>query len=1287
MWPVWLCGMVAGLLAGAPGDGLLLYAPFDGAAEPAVVAGSDKIVAGQLSYEAGRQGLAVRLNGDLRYSTTGNWNPVAGTVAVWVSFRESGAVPAPRYLMCIYGDPQIREAYCHNRFSLSAASGRMSWTVYAEDGAVHGVSAPIADWAAGSWHQVAATWSGLDGTAGKGELRLYLDGRPVGEQRGLTARIGRTSETLEIGRDSDASPDYTDGLLDEFYVYDQPLPAALIARAAARPSGARPMATALPRPVSAAGWASRHLPYRVQVTVPASDRARKQPCVAVPLTFAAAAARLSGRAAALDPTSLGALLNDVAVPWRLDGDRLLLRLPVDLRAGEAVTVQVYFDTVRYDVSEPLQASRAGGRLGAGPTAFDLPDYATEAYGKPWDFKDGGDAGIDQWGNKPEFIVRRFSDGLMHLTVKQDPWFIWGDMWGQVPRSKKPVDIDVERYRLLEIRCRQSVGQARWQLYGRPVGRNSLITHEFTVSGTSWQTIRIDLAKEARWRGHLCAFRIDPTDGVDAQVDIDWVRLLALAEGVVGRVQTAGAPSAVAALVSVVAPPQAVAGADGVVSVAVRDAGGQPVSGQPVRLRLMGHRTASLRPGAAGGYGPTPTELAGVTGRDGSFSVRYHASERVLPAGDRFEATAELTNLPAALGATVVVPGPASQLVFDQTRTIVLPKGNEQARLAAQVADRYGNAVAAAGQRLSLTADDGWTVTPAEGVTNAQGALPVTVQLVPAKRWVGRVQVRGGTGWQGASPAICYTPAKRDWAVTRGANGYFQANGQPWLPLGGFYANWVSEVPATGEAGVKLKTFVETTDAQKTAWLKFLADQGVTAMRFMLRAHRSNGTEPLDIGGKVNPELYAEALRYLDLARPFGIRFLVVLHEDYTKPMYFDANARERFCVPRWDGTDLAALPPYQRRFVRDGRLLDNIEDKYTDPDAMACQDAYAREIVGLLKDNPQIFCYELENEQVAVPPAWIDHQCDVIRAVDPRTPICMSHGGGGLHTGDPYFWRTKTKLDFYTYHLYPTGTTNEQVDYGLTLDVLCRYGRMAGWCFLGESVGDEFSYGADEDTRRRVARDVIWFSLANGNPGCMFWNQRGYEVAEFKQARRISDEVKLGSWKLRAAPLGVRVDHRLTDDYWFRSKEGGQAQQQMSLIARGLLRQGADFDFTWSGAGYAKVLDLTTTAPAADRRPLAPSDGFEATGVAREDGSEGLSYVRNIVGVRKWTDNERQPRTMYLRVPGARPCRLQLGLGTGTWQVTVTDLATGAVRRESLAGGAALDLGTTDHDFAVHWRR
>jgi len=304
--------------------------------------------------------------------------------------------------------------------------------------------------------------------------------------------------------------------------------------------------------------------------------------------------------------------------------------------------------------------------------------------------------------------------------------------------------------------------------------------------------------------------------------------------------------------------------------------------------------------------------------------------------------------------------------------------------------------------------------------------------------------------------------------------------------------------------------------------------------------------------------------------------------------------------------------------------------------------------------------------------SWVEHQCRVIRAVDPRTPICMSHGGDGLRTADPMFWR-KTSLDFYTYHLYPGATVPDQTDYGLAVDVLAKYGNMCGRCFLGESSGDEWSAGAPEAMRRRVARDIIWFSLVESNPGCFFWNARGYEVEEFKLARQIAEGCGLADGSADRWP-SLAVAHPLADDKWYRSAAGVQAIRDVSRQVDKALSAGQPLDFAWLLPPVGRLQPVDPQ----------PSAGFQAVTLRRGDVPAALTYLRNVSGTEVWTTEDRNRSRQLVRTVAPAPCRLTAPWPAATAQAT--DLVTGATVERIVGAADRLDLGLNDHDWAIVWR-
>lgn len=1010
-------------------------------------------------------------------------------------------------------------------------------------------------------------------------------------------------------------------------------------------------------------WNDPQRPYRVTVTVTKEKQLRERAFFVLPFDFAADLARLGIRGA-VDPQSLQlmrqgdvpCLVREGRVEWA-DGP---------IAAGEERTYRLYFATT----GKPALSTR--------PAKLQIPDFATDTFGKPWDFRDGGFAGITSWGNRPEFIRHKVEDGVLKLDVEQDPYFIWGTMWGTESPKRIPFRLDVDRYSTLEMRVRQNVPGALWDLYGRPVGRESLLHHEFTVHGTNWQTVRVELGKQANWHGVLSALRIGPAKRMKAHVEIEWIRLTPLQKATRAAVEALGSPSQLAAHAAIeLADSQPNAGTTQTVKVRVTNADGQPVSGQPVLLAL-----ATGSDGALDAEPSTPSLTVStqarraLTNSAGEASFGYRVSRRAGTEADRLQAAAEFSAAPSANTTVAVKALAPNHYRVEPVRPCVLRPGDPPLPVKATLVDEFDNPLPFGDHALTWNASGG-KLSPVK-------AASAVFRGNPARQWVGRVTVKDTDGLSGESAPISTLPAgPRPDRVRLLPNGYFAKDGKAWLPLGGFYANWVGLPTEDGEWDKRL-SFTDATDEQVVAWLKFLKANGVTAQRFMLRTHRKHGMEPMDIGGRVNPGLFAAFLHHLDLARPFGFKFLLVLHEDYTKPCYHNRSALEQWCLPLFAGENLDALPVFQRRFIRDGDLIGDINDKYTDPDVLACQDRYAKEIIGLVKDNPLVFGYELENEMVECPASWANHAMATVRETDPATPLCVSHGGGGLHTADPAWWKTKTSIDFYTYHLYPHGTTSQELDYGLATDVLTRYGRMGKPAFLGESSGDQFSYGPDRETRRWTMRDLVWFSLCNGNPGCFFWNARGSELAEFRLANEVASRINWTTFQRKRPGIAIRVPHPLDDDKWFRSRKGITAYATMGRYAQYYLDRGVNFDFALDDAAdYPQRADVDLFAPPEPpSTDFAISPGSQLVSLVRANGTEALVYVRNFAGVKLWVSPKPEPWKQWLRdrKPVAACVTVKLA---GQFNADIWDLDTGKHEHRRVACGDAIELGTTDHDFAV----
>jgi hypothetical protein len=1273
----------------AAGSDLLLYAPFDGSSDAAIAEGSARQMgSAALGFADGIRGRSVHLSDDCRFATAGNFRPEEGTVAVWLRSSWDAADPASHYVFCLYGDRALSESWRLNRWSVYLVGGQLNMVVWDSAGRSQGIATKGLRWTPNEWHHVAATWRGINSGRADAELRLYVDGAEMAVVKGVAISVGKTNDVMALGRDEDGSPDYGDADADDLFIYGRALSGQEIADAvqSIRGGAAYDQAASAEKAPVVGGWWNSAWPFRAEVDLPPKAAYTHQTQLQCPLRAGSDLAEM-GLRAAVNPASvrvvdeagkvLPSQVEDGLVQWSVPQQDPLPR-----------KYFLYFAADRYAVTGPLMAVRQTVSASAPPALPPATDYATVAFGKPWDFEDGTFSGIDQWGNKPEYwLSKKVENGIFSMDVTGDPFFIWGDMWGQVDATNQKINIDLDRFPVLEMRIRQSVSSATWELFGRRGTSDRLYSYKFAVNGTGWQRVRIDLKRDAGWSGMLSAFRIDPTSETTAHVDIDWVRLSDILPLRHSATEALGSPAAPAARVSLQAPRQSMAGAAQEISVTVVDAAGKPLSGQPVRVEMQDAGGGELT--AASGQPSlalSPRARRGITDGAGVLRVGYSADKKAANDVDLLVASAEFSTAQSATAVVTTVPGPAHHYRVEPVRVVALRAAQLPLRLTAQLVDAYDNPIPG-NRTLQWSTDAGAVIEGAQAALGADGSATASWRGDEAKRWVYRVRVKDDQGLSGESADICLLPtAPRSDPVVLGPNGYFRKGpqGAGWLPLGGFYSNWVG-LPVDGEEGRRLLSFVDATEEQTDHWLAFCASQGVTAMRFMLRAHTPRGMEPMDVIGRVNMPLFAKVLRYMDLARKYDIRFMLTIHEDYTKPAYYNRQALETFCIPHYAGEDLNALPPYQRRFIRDRELIPGIEMKYTDPDVMACQDQYTRELVGMLKDNPQLFSWEFENEMVDCPASWANHMADVIRSVDPVTPICASHGGGGIHTADPLWWTKRTSIDFYTYHLYPnTTTTGEGFDYGAAVDALTRYGRMAGVCMLGESAGDEFGrYPVERDAERRfLMRDIIWFSITNGNPGCFFWNCRGYEVEQFRLAKQLCAGLDWTSWRRQRPDLAVVVQHPWEDDKYYRSAAGRADYWMMGRYIQHYLSAGVDFDFAMDPAGYGAAANLGSFAPPAGESRLSAGPGWQVAFNAREGYGEGIAYVRNVAAIRHWTQ---QGINTYLRERKPAPLRVRLSLPGGDVTAVATDLDTGEHKTFTVPSTGTLDLGTSEHDWAVTW--
>jgi len=1044
--------------------------------------------------------------------------------------------------------------------------------------------------------------------------------------------------------------------------------------------------TVVPGQVIHEGWWKAAWRFRSSVVVPAADYDREDILVSVKADLDNDLARLGLRDRA-DRNSVRIIeVGDEKarpLPCAWDDGRLFWMMQGKTPRGMMRAFHIYYDTV--SASKDLPKSPPP-RLEHGAAAG---DYAAQQHGDAWDFDEGDFEGIVSWGNKPECIPHKeVKDGCLRLKIKGDGYFIWGKMWGEITDKDRVESIDLRKYRLLKIRARQSVRSAEWEIFGRPEDTDSLLHYKFWVGGPGWRKITIDLRDRARWSGKLIAFRIDPAQvDAGAEVEIDWVRLS-------NEVTAERMPTVTYGLcdkppvrleLSGEQPRPQVASEQKVIVTAFDESGGR-VRGADVTLELRGSKDGLLKPeGGSKVLAVSGTCVHGLTDQDGKLSATYVAGTK---AGlkEVVMALATIQPGPSALFEAVAAPGPPEKYLVSPG-DIFWREDRQPVPVTAQAADRFGNPLALAGRKIKWSLSPGGMFTARDDATDEAGAARARFNFDAKAGTVVRVSVTDDRGMAGRSKEIVMVRTRRrENPIVLGRNGYFCfKDGKQFVPLGGFYANWVHKRTADGVAE-EVTSFVEVSDAELSEYLRFLHENGVTAVRLMLRAHRPGGTEPMDIGGAVNPDLYAKVQRYMELAEPYGIKFLLVIHEDYTKPMYYDAKRFELFALPHYEGTDLDRLPECRRRFIRDRRFIKRIERKYTDPDVIKCQEMYTRDLIPKLRNLPGLFAYELENEMVNCPASWANRMIGAIRSDDGVTPVCVSHGGGGLHTADPLWWFKNTRIDFYTYHLYPHAwCTTEEIDYGMAADILTRYGRMAGPCFLGESVGDQFRRYPDKEERKIFGRDLIWMSLVNGNPGCFFWNMYPDVTAEFAAAKEILSHLDLSSFERAVPEIGIDVSHPLGDDKYYRTEQGRADYEMMGRYVRASLDSGIDFDFTTDPGRYAGKLSIKRFEPPAPRRRyFTVSPPYQLRYLASKDYGEILVYARNAAGIRSWlTTLGKRPIKQFLRARGIGTLAVRFDLPRDSYHVTLYNLDTRRNVSRKCSGRDSIRIPNTRDDYVI----
>lgn len=960
-----------------------------------------------------------------------------------------------------------------------------------------------------------------------------------------------------------------------------------------------------------------------------------------------------------------------ALPLFRDGDGTLsVRVPGKLGPTQARYLIVY--------GSPAADWSPSPTLGAPPQESD--DFASAAFGDAWDFNEADLENITTWGNRPtEYGDVSVRDGKLIIPVTgNDPYFIWGVMFGRA-NDPHALHVDSRRYRVLRLRVRQSCKHARWTLFVTDA-KGRYRSHDFRVNGTGWQEFTFDLADlfSGFWDGReFRALRLDPTnDSPGATVAIDWVKLLpapvAVQPGPVfsrDQVRRRARCRRLRAQLSETVE----AGAPLAWHVEALDGAGKRIPQAPVTMGrfqddgrfvplAVSHtaRGATIATGTAGDRAGTFPWCVGICDDLGRPAPPLrHVALRVLPAAvDHYELI------------------PANRLV-----RITQP----EVKLSVWAADRFGNHRPVDIQAPRWSVSGGGKVdTGNKGTTHLRGAPAQATIRCPARPLTRHVvTLRDSQGRLGRTEIM--TMELKQHPVVLTPTGYLATlDRKLFLPLGGFYANWPAGQP---DAAGKIKRSVDLfpcgpkpyphgypwlpdVEQKVNDYLDFCHRHGVTALRLMLRN--------MDLVGRVDPVQLKAVLHLFDLARPRGIRFDVVLFEDYNKPPYCNAAVLDKVVLPKYTDAQLSGLPPYRARFLVEKRLLGGAALKYTDPDVLACQKDYLVDLLPYLTGRDEVFCYEFENEMIHPPMSWINEMTAFIRGIDPRTLILGNPGPHGWP--EPWRWR-KAKCDLFSYHPYNDGAP--RADHGAVVFMRTKWAAASGLPrFTGEGGINQNRWqpgvkNVSPEYAMRGVRDQIWLSLCCGANGAFLWvPEHELEVAEFGKVARALAAVKVDLLKMKRR----RPDTALV------MPDDASANDNAYALGWKLLDLGVDFDAVPAAAagGYKRLLAAGTIHGKLSSLPpdlFRPAAGYQLACLADTKLTQVLVYLRNTAG---GIANQGDGRPCYLRRPKPAQAAIEV-VGDRRWQrVRAFDLDTGKeVAVAKTPTGRLVLASRSSHDFVL----
>ncbi len=973
-----------------------------------------------------------------------------------------------------------------------------------------------------------------------------------------------------------------------------------------------------------------------------ATQALRDPVVTIPTTVGSAAAK----AAFVDADH-----PDSSLPYYAATNGCAFVLPGLIGPGKPRHIIIY------------KGALTSPRLDAPPLA--TCDYARTALGHAWDFDDGTQCGITSWGNRPNHLGPiTVKEGWLQIPVKDtDPYFIFGPMFGPAdnPRS---LHIDSRLYRTLELRVRQSCPRAEWEFF--VTDRDGLYkSTAFDVCGTDAQTVRFDLKTlfPDFWDGReFRALRIDTTnDKRDVLAEVDYVRLLpeppSVTVGPIFSRESVAARNSIT-YVKPSMPRSLVAGTRG--DSGIKAKGAASPATLLWSLTTPEHGTVTLDGIAAGIPLPAFTRAGDCAW---TLGLADDLGQPILPVSGTLRVE------PAALASYRLTP---AKPYIDLAAPSV--------SLTIQGLDAFGNPLPVNVKRpnWSLT---GNAQAPADLITGDPAKIAITCPGDKPSRYRITLTDEGGHSGETAITTVAYRKA----TVRLLPTGYLATpDGTLCFPAGGLYANWPHRLNADGSVSRALDLFPcgpspykegfpwsPATEAAVAAYLKHCSERGVNCLRLMLRN--------MDLVGRVDPVQLQATLHLFDLARPYGIRFNVALMEDYDKPPYVSREILDKIVLPHYAADQLTGLPPHRARFLVRKETLASAALRYSDPDALACQQEYLRELIPVLAAREEVLCYEFENEMVFPPMSWCRSTAAFIRTIDPHTLIL---GNPGPHDWpEPLRWR-EAGCDLFSYHPYNDGQPPS--DHGAITFLRSKFAAQSGLPFYtGEGGLNQNRWQKDvkkipADAAARGARDQLWMSVCCGANGSLYWTlDHDLEAQEFAKIGPAFAALGLDFKSLtrQRPPVALLLPPN-------------QRDRRDAALAMRLLDLGVDFDTVVTNEASAYSVRLapgsqtpeSVSLPATVAQPVA---GWQIATLVSDKNDQALLYLRNVAGGVK--DFGAPPRPCHLR--DVQPAEAAFTLRSPWRTVTVFDLDTRQARAVTPDAAGRISLGVTSHDFLVGVRK